>query len=452
MGLWDPLNPRQLDILRRIADPTVPVGSGDPSLARTVYALRDRGLVTTPGHASGWHAEITEAGVFYLKHGFHPSRPPRTDDRGRRKAPARRQVHVAPEDLLGMVRTAGGSLTIPDPPPKVRAAWRRAIYAARRSEALGGAQLMYTGRDKGDIRIWLPSHAGPDTTLAETASRTAPAVHIPEVPVIVVPERLPAALHPVVVLVQDNPNLVQVTRMLLPRVLSILQAIATESQQRGYDLIVSTVRGRHRLSVDAGGFRCELRIRETNEKGKGQRPAVLTRCDRRPEPVPSGLLQLALGRRGSTWTDGKRAKIEDRLGEVLAALDQKVTAYRLRCARQQREEAERHDQWEHAMADARALFRFEYRRDYLLGQHNAWRLADSLRQFCAVMDAAITAANPESRQPATREWTTWLMRYADSIDPLQAPEIFASFTFDPASSPEDLEPYLDGWDPRGPDR
>jgi len=450
MRPWDPLNERQLGMLRRIGDGTDVVSNAGPSLALTVYALRARGLVTTPAQAGWPRAEITDAGRFYLGHGHHPRRPDRPSRRERNKNPAK-QAGVAPADLLGMVQTAGGSLTIPDPAPAVRAAWRRAVYAARRSEAPEAAMLMYTGRDNGDLRIWLPSHARSGTTQAEASPSVLPAVQVPKSPAVKVAEHLPASPHPVVVLVRDSPNLIQVTSGLLPRVLVILQAIADETGRRGYDLIVDSTRGHHGLAVDAGGLRCELRIKETNEYRTDQHPPARGNLHRRPDRVPSGRLQLSLGTHGRTWADGKRSQLEDRLGEIFAELDTKVAAYRARRARQQREQTERRARWEKAMSAARHSFTYAYRRDYILAQHNAWRLADSLRQFCAVIDPAFTAPDPESWQRAGKTWTAWLTRYADSIDPARMPEAFASFAFDPQPAPDDLEPYLDGWNPHGPE-
>lgn len=310
---------------------------------------------------------------------------------------------------------------------------------------------MYTGRDNGDIRIWLPSHAGSGTTVVEGTRSAMPAVQAPKAPAIEVAEHPPAVPHPVVVLVRDSPNLVQVTGVLLPRVLMILQAIADETERRGYDLIVDSKRGQHGLSIDADGFRYELRIKETNEYRIDEHPSTHGNWHRRRDRVPSGRLQLSLGRYGRTWTDGKRAKLEDRLGEVFADLETKVAAYRARRARQEREQAERRARWEKAMTAARDSFTYVYRRDYILGQHNAWRLADSLRQFCTVIDPAFTAVDPEPWQRAGKTWTAWLMRYAESIDPARMPEAFAPFTFDPEPAPEDLEQYLDGWNPHGPD-
>ncbi|MFJ2029006.1 hypothetical protein [Streptosporangium sp. NPDC087985] len=64
-----------MTVLQRIGKSQEPVSAKTPELARTVYALRDRGLVTTPRKDGFWQAEITEAGRFYLEHGHHPDRP-----------------------------------------------------------------------------------------------------------------------------------------------------------------------------------------------------------------------------------------------------------------------------------------------------------------------------------------------------------------------------------------
>jgi hypothetical protein len=433
---WDPLNARQLDTLRRIADGPSVDSSTHPGFSGSVYALRARGLVTTPRQGRGWRAEITDAGRFYLEHGYHPRRPVRALRPQREKdSSGAAQIAIAPGDLVGMIQTAGGSLTISDPAPEVRAAWRRAIHAARTSREHQAAMLMYTGRDRGDLKIWLPSHTPPATAPTPVAT---PPVQPPKIPGVTVAGRLPAAPHPVVALVQDNPALVHVTRGLLPRVLVILQAIAGELRDRGYDLIVATRRGRHCPVIDANGFLCELIIKEKCEYPRGTPPAAPGSWERRPSTVPTGRLQLSLGRHGRTWTDGKRSKLENRLGEVLAELDHRAAVYQARRARREREQAERRQQRDKEVAAARDAFTYAYRRDHLLAQHNAWRLADSLRQFCTAMDKAYIASEPAPWQHAGRQWTTWLMHYADSIDPALWPETLASIPFDPEPAPEDL--------------
>lgn len=87
MPLQRPVNDRQLEILRRIADGRQPVSSTEPELATTVYALRARGLVETKRRNGGWAAVPTEHGVFYAQHERYPTHP-RNGQRPPRATPA----------------------------------------------------------------------------------------------------------------------------------------------------------------------------------------------------------------------------------------------------------------------------------------------------------------------------------------------------------------------------
>jgi hypothetical protein len=181
MQRWDPLNDRQLMLLRRIGEGAEPVDSSDPGLAKSVYALRARGLVTTPREAGKWHAEITDAGRFYLEHGHHPDRPAPQPRRRRSKASSHETVRVSPEELVHMVEAAQHHLTIPNPPPAERAAWRRAVYAARRSGIPGSSGLMYMGRDNGDMTIWTNTYDMSKGIPSETSS-SASSAQVPASP------------------------------------------------------------------------------------------------------------------------------------------------------------------------------------------------------------------------------------------------------------------------------
>ena len=105
------LNERQLAVLRRIADGIAPITSEEWDLARTVYALRDRKLVTTSRGDGMWTAHITDAGQFFVAHGHYPDKAPgpAVQQRGRR------QSHVLPRDLLTQLHASDGTLRISDP-------------------------------------------------------------------------------------------------------------------------------------------------------------------------------------------------------------------------------------------------------------------------------------------------------------------------------------------------
>lgn len=65
------LNERQRALLERLAAGEEP-GAWAPGEWHSVYALRDRGLLTRSKSGGDVHVEVTEAGRFYLRHGRHP--------------------------------------------------------------------------------------------------------------------------------------------------------------------------------------------------------------------------------------------------------------------------------------------------------------------------------------------------------------------------------------------
>jgi hypothetical protein len=178
MQRWPKLSDGQLAILRRIGENAEPVTSGTAGLARTVYALRTRKLVTTPWRDGSWTAEITEDGRFYLAHDRYPDhlqriplRPPsgREPARGKAGTAGRRaQAVTAAELAAGLIQEiqqAGGTLHVADPDDGTRARYRRALHAARQHGAVPeGCHLLHTGRDEGDLVIRLESDAHRDET------------------------------------------------------------------------------------------------------------------------------------------------------------------------------------------------------------------------------------------------------------------------------------------------
>ncbi|MGK5695572.1 hypothetical protein ACSNOJ_22215 [Streptomyces sp. URMC 128] len=159
------LNERQLDVLRRICRGATPVTSEESSLAATVYALRNRGLVTTTRAEGRWTAAPTDAGRQYLAQNDPAPAP------GREAS----STLTAPEasELITRLQQAGGTLSITDPTPPERARWRRALHSARAEKILpDGHHLHYTGRDKGDLVITL--RPGPQPTRTTQAAQAIP--------------------------------------------------------------------------------------------------------------------------------------------------------------------------------------------------------------------------------------------------------------------------------------
>lgn len=73
-----------------------------------------------------------------------------------------------------------------------------------------------------------------------------------------------------------------------------------------------------------------------------------------------------------------------------------------------------------------------------------WRDAQEIQAYC---DAAESAY---AEDPGTATWVSWARHRADELDPLRvAPQMPA---LPEEVSPEELRPYLEGWNPHGPGR
>jgi hypothetical protein len=275
-------------------------------------------------------------------------------------------------------------MRIEDPDDETRAAWRRAVHAARANDLMpAGRQLGLIGRDRGHMIIYLSDRAEPSAA-ADKAPQPIP-----------VPDDL-SAPHPVVAALQQDPAPLGVRDAVLPRVLRIVQAIAAEAGRRGHLLVLAGERGSQQACVEARGCRYEL----TFEEGHDQVPHVPTPAELRQRTlyswqrvtpvydfVPSGHIELALPRlwngRRYRWADRKRWRLEDKLGEVFAEIETRAAADEARRLEKEREQAQRQRQWEKAMTKAHARFVHEHRRTEFTGQFKAWQRADDIRRFCA---------------------------------------------------------------------
>ena len=173
MRRWPPLSEYQVSVLRDVSQGAV--SSRNSELARTVYALRERGLVKTRKGEHRWVAQITEAGSFYIAHGSYRDDVAPTPERVKERA---LPIDVAVEELLRELDTHDGIFRIEDPGPEIRAQWRRALNRAKRSgQVPEGYHLRHHGRDSGDLVIELVAGAHPDAErLRDPKQRVAVAV------------------------------------------------------------------------------------------------------------------------------------------------------------------------------------------------------------------------------------------------------------------------------------
>ncbi|MEU8178995.1 hypothetical protein AB0C14_39560 [Microbispora hainanensis] len=470
MKRWEKLNDRQLSLLRRICDGADPVTAKDSGLAATVYALRGRGLVVTPRRAGVWYAEITEAGKFYLDHGYHPDRPDSVFrvplSEGLSSGPGRRSHRVAEvgsaQRLVEQLQQADGMIHISNPDVETRASYRRLIDAAKRHGLVPeGYRLRHTGRDRGE------DGSGSDTGWDHVRLNIRNQLFDP------------AAMSDVL---NRDPSRIRVSPALLPRVFIILKRLAHEAELRGYRLGMSTKRPKVTFYIVAGNRQWGLELFEEREPIQPPPPRRLLRARTGPprrkgdpfirEPLPettkpSGRLTLKLAPpqfgtgQGGTWMDKGRSLIESKLREVIPELDRLLDAEeqarieherRLRELQeeQEREEREQRVRWEAAVREAQEAAAEERRRRLFANALEAWRSAAELRRFCAALQESAAASEDAEAVENLTLWIRWGQSLADTLDPVLAPGALAEEDFDPELDGDELRPYLDGWSPYGP--
>lgn len=139
--------------------------------------------------------------------------------------------------------------------------------------------------------------------------------------------------------------------------------------------------------------------------------------------LPSGVLELRLtcerleGMRRS-WSDGKRQRLEDVLGEFVAGLVPAAS----RLTELHAEDARRHQA--HLEAELRRAEEAERRRleeartSRLISEAAAWSRSAELRAYARAGLQALDERGESEADAARRAELEWLLEYADSVDPL----------------------------------
>ncbi len=404
-----PLNPRQVEVLRWIADGCPDGLMADFTYKTTSYALRNRHLVTV-SKKGGWQAAITESGRFYLEHGHYPDR-----------------VELA-----------------------------RAVRKTRQ-RASGSDQ---NGRVAPKLRPMAAEAAGALVTPEESAKR----VRIP------IRARL-GHPHPAVAALRDAKDDYRITKSASARALLIAQALAEAAEQEGYlarlpsadeprRFRAPSYEHRARLEIDTGECVIGVVLVQENDR-EVHIPTKYEAVQKArnawiqiPEwdYIPSQRLRLELdsrfgfGRRGK-WADRKRWALEDKLHEALEEVRERhEEATRDRLNREQRE-AERQREWRAAMDAATFELRESHRSEVLSRHEAAWSKARRLREYLAAMETAIAQIADSRKESAAREWLEWAKVATERMDPLNRP---IRMPDDPEATPEALKPFLKGLSAYGP--
>lgn len=459
MRRGDRLNDRQVDVLRWVADGCPDGVMEGYSYKLTARALHDRRFVVVTRRRGGWQASITDEGRAFLIHGScqpSESRRPSVDRRGARRRPATdapsrptaeertedvraaaaRQFAVSPAELMSMLEREGGTVTVADPDPHLRAAWRRTIDAVKRAGLEPeGQHLRHRGRDRGDLIIELRSGEHP----VQQHARTRP-------PAVAVPQAVDA-LHPA-----TAGEFTGISEQSQGRGQLLAHALAVAAAERGID--VGGPEGSYSLVFRRSGRQVGLHVYEEQEaRNVLPDPDSLEagpaydwqRVQVEEREVPSGRLVMEFdgdahssGRR-RRFADRQRWRLDDRLGDVLAEVEQRIEELRERQDARERADRERQQAWETAVAKARQEFHQSRRVAALDAQLDGWEKAQRIRAYCE----ALTAMH-DDRDAQRAEWITWARSYADQLDPRGRADTGPAVV---EPQPHELGPLLRGWSP-----
>ncbi|WP_149261919.1 hypothetical protein [Actinomadura sp. K4S16] len=480
MHRWDPLNERQLDVLRRIGEGNDLSRPEDVALRTSARALQSRGLVDVSRRDGRWQASITEAGRFYLEHGQHPDHPDRrrdnstAEEKGPSSRPrARTPRAAAPQDYSGKNRTHPQTLVsekryaaatalierltseqrliIEKPDEETVGQWRRTInYVKRHKLEPPGRWIEKRKEWNGNLVIELLTGDPPNKRV--NASDDAPSIPVPS--------QL-RALHPVVARLRDDEHRLVMPRHRRRRCLLILQALATEAERRGHAVHDEPVPEHHRsrpyaylgkhypsrysrrdgaIRIAIEKFSYAVTIAEENPQSSD------------PEKVERLVVEVTRYRsngRQCRWADRKRWQVEDILETVLRELEQRAVEDAAREAEEERARTERRRRWELAMAEARRKANEANEATALREQISRWRESQEIGAYCRALEQRIDRETPDTPGVReAREWLSWVCDYAASLDPLRA---LPSHPEHPELRPEDLKPYLKDWSPYGPE-
>ena len=469
MRRQDPLTNRQHELLRLVAAGD-DLATADNGAKRSTRALHDRGLVVI--HRSPWRAIVTDVGRYYLEHGTYPDTSPPVDgpegsatraSSGRLPAggdaastpdgstsePAKRppphtSARIAAErraaalELIDELVESGPKI-IEGPDEAARAAWRRIVdYAKRNHLVPAGKRLEKVTVDWDDLQI----------SLVDGPHANSRAISEPAVPM---PTEL-RDLHPVVKAIEADSGRLHMHESLRHRGLLYFHGLVSEAVRRGHSVRELAIGDRYRGRITTYGRPgvpdYSLRHGELAIVVRDYSYTVTVDQEHPEAEEMERFDQLVVTVRGPgqahgcryRWYDRKRSTIDDSIAPVLREIERWA-------AEAGRIQADRQALWQAAMDEATRLATHDRLVAELDQQVTGWQRNQALRQYCDALEARIREADDDEPVDEARRWLAWAREHVQLMDPLfQLPVSPA-----PDLRPEELEPYLDGWSPEGPD-
>jgi hypothetical protein len=223
-------------------------------------ALRSRGLIVLTRRAGRWNATITDAGEFYLQHGYHPEYPdpnrlhpvhsrgtahdseqatPSTVEHDAvsgapdpdTPVPVSRQRRQAAEALMTQLKQHR-SVTVPTATSAETALLRKVLDFARRHQLVPPGYHIVTARAADSARVSLVTGTHPNARLSQSSKQ--PETRIDD-----------RTLHSTVEALRDDSYRLMMPPPIRDRAVLILQLVAIEARRRGYSLHGVPVEERH---------------------------------------------------------------------------------------------------------------------------------------------------------------------------------------------------------------
>jgi hypothetical protein len=143
--------------------------------------------------------------------------------------------------------------------------------------------------------------------------------------------------------------------------------------------------------------------------------------------------------RPSTFADGVKVRLEDRLPELLRELEVRAVEAGRAKAAQRRAEEEREVRRLEEVERAKANLREAHRGALLGEQLQSWLRANQLRQYLTAMDEHIQAMDDEQERDAAVSWLSWARHHVANLDPFQG---LLAMPEDSVMTSEDIRPFM----------
>jgi hypothetical protein len=464
MKLTDPLNDRQVEVLRWISDGCPDAVMEGHAYKTTAKALHHRKLVVVSKKGGQWTAVITEAGTYYLEHGQHRASATATVPTPRPVvaktqplpvvAPPRR-APVGPYQskaagLVAEVTAAGGELVIDRSDP------RNIVVlvglANRQNRVPAGMRLTHDRSRAGEyVRL---------EELPEWMTTKLPEIEVPDT------LRRP---HPVIEALRDRDSALSLRGAARTRALRLLNALVRAAEGRGHKVETNwhtdrngflSRRGQRTglLTIDVRDFEVGVQVTpEFDRIPHVPTPAELQRAERdtwfrmpKWDQVATDLLAITLDAphqtRQSTWRDSSRTRLEQVLAEVLQEIELRAAAEEARQQEAKRQAQLKRVRWEQAIAKARADYQRATLNAALQRQLADWQASRALAEYVAAMTMHVAELSADA-QPAAADWLAYARLRLEALDPLRHP---IAVPVVPEPRAEELAPFLGGWSPYGP--